>query len=99
MDDRGRKRSLSGPCVSTPTKRKKYNCKYQSFWETQHPWLQKSDVSDEAAYCKVCKSNISIASGGLYDVKRHAKRATHSDALAAASKSANIGTFVERKRN
>jgi hypothetical protein len=45
MASSGRKRSLSGPCTSTPSKRKKYVCKYQYFWEKdfkEFTWLKKS---------------------------------------------------------
>ena len=41
----GRKRSLSGPACSSPTKRKKYLCKYLKAWETEFSWLSHSDRS------------------------------------------------------
>ena len=75
MASSGRKRSLSGPCTSTPSKRKKYVCKYQQFWEKEFTWLQKSDTGEDMAHCqcKLCKTNFSVAAGALYDVKRHAE--------------------------
>jgi hypothetical protein len=44
MASSGRKRSLSEPCTSTPSKCKKYVCKYQHFWEKEFMWLKKSDT-------------------------------------------------------
>jgi hypothetical protein len=44
MASSGRKRSLSEPCTSTPSKRKKYVCKYQHFWQKEFTWLKKSDT-------------------------------------------------------
>ena len=73
MASSGRKRSLSGPCTSTPSKRKKYVCKYQQFWEKEFTWLKKSDTGEDMAHCRLCNTNFSVAAGALYDVKRHAK--------------------------
>ena len=69
MASSGRKRSLSGPCTSTPSKRKKYVCKYQQFWEKEFTWLKKSDTGEDMAHCKLCNTNISVTAGALYDVK------------------------------
>ena len=75
MASSGRKMSSSGPCTSTPSKRKKYVCKYQQFWEKEFTWLQKSDTGEDMAHChcKLCKTNFSVAAGAFYDVKRHAE--------------------------
>jgi hypothetical protein len=56
----GRKRSLSEPCTSTLSKRKKYVCKYQHFWEKEFTWLKKSDtgVGEDMAHCKLCNTNL-----------------------------------------
>ena len=77
MASSGRKRSLSGPCTSTPSKRKKYVCKYQQFWEKEFTWLKKSDTGEDMAHCKLCNTNFSVTAGALYDVKRHAKSITN----------------------
>jgi hypothetical protein len=47
---------LSGPCTSTPSKRKKYVCKYQQFWEKEFTWLKKSDTGEDMAHCKLCNN-------------------------------------------
>jgi hypothetical protein len=99
MASSGRKRSLSEPCTSTLSKRKKYVCKYQHFWEKEFTWLKKSDtgVGEDMAHCKLCNTNFSVAAGALYDVKRHAKRSTHVTAVEASSKTKSITNFVDKK--
>jgi hypothetical protein len=52
MASSGRKRSLSGPCTSTPSKHKKYVCKYHQFWEKEFTWLKKPDTGEDMAHCK-----------------------------------------------
>ena len=90
---------LSGPCTSTPSKRKKYVCKYQQFWEKEFTWLKKSDTGEDMAHCKLCNANFSVAAGALYDVKRHAKRSTHVTAVEASSKTKSITNFVDDKKS
>ena len=94
----GRKRSLSGPCTVTPTKKKKYVCKYQPSWEKELEWLQKCNLGEDWAYCKLCKVNFSVASGALYDVKRHATRINHVKAEQASKTSKSMDSFVENKK-
>ena len=94
MASSGRKRSLSEPCTSTPSKRKKYVCKYQQFWEKE---LKKSDTGEDMAHCKLCNTNFSVAAGALYDVKRLAKRSTHVTAVEGSSKTKSITNFVDKK--
>ena len=94
MASSGRKRSLSGPCTSTPSKRKKYVCKYQQFWEKEFTWLKKSDTGED-----ICNTNFSVAASALYDVKRHAKRSTHVTAVEASSKTKIITNFVDDKKS
>jgi hypothetical protein len=93
---------LSEPCTSTPSKSKKYVCKYQHFWEKEFTLLKKSDTGvgeDMAAlaHCKLCNTNFSVAAGALYDVKRHAKRSTHVTAVEPLSKTKSITNFVDKK--
>jgi hypothetical protein len=99
MASSGRKKSLSGPCTSTPSKRKKYVCKYQQFWEKEFTWLKKSDTGEDMAHCKLCNTNISVTAGALYDVKRHAKRSTHVTAVEASSKTKSITNIVDDKKS
>ena len=98
MASSGRRRSLSGPCTSTPSKRKKYVCKYQQFWEKEFTWLKKAIlVSVKTWHTKLCNTNFSVAAGALYDVKRLAKRSTNVTAVEASSKTKSITNFVDKK--
>ena len=97
MASSGRKRSLSEPCTSTPSKRKKYVCKYQQFWEKEFTWLKKSNTGEDMAHCKLCNINFSVTAGALYDVKRHAKSSTHVTAVEASSQTKSITNFVDKK--
>jgi aconitase B len=76
-----RKRSLSGP--SSSVKKKKYNCKFQADWMKDFQFLRPSSLGNESSFCTLCSVNFSVASGGLYDVKRHAKCETHNKAVEA----------------
>jgi hypothetical protein len=101
MASSGRKRYLSETCTSTPSKRKKFVCKYQHFWEKEFTWLKKSDtgVGEDMAHCKLCNTNFSVAASALYNVKRHAKRSTHVTAVEASSKTKSITNFVDDKKS
>ena len=59
----------SGPSTpSSTSKKKKYNCKFQDEWKKSHHWLQSSSLGNDLAFCTLCSSNFSVASGGLYDI-------------------------------
>ena len=81
---------MSGPCTSTPSKRKKYVCKYEQFWEKRVYVVKKSDTGEDMAHCKLCNTNCSVAAGALYYVKRHDKRSTHVTAVEASSNTKSI---------
>ena len=69
MSQSTKRRWNSGP--STPfstSKKKKYNCKFQDEWKKSHHWLQSSSLGNDLAFCTLCSSNFSVASGGLYDI-------------------------------
>ena len=93
----GRKRSLSGPCTSIPSKCKKYVCKYEQFWEKRVYVVKKNDTGENMAHCKLCNTNFSVAA--LYDVKRHAKSFTHVTAVEASSNTKSITNFVDDKKS
>ena len=61
----------SGPSTpSSTSKKKKYNCKFQDEWKKITPLV--SQVRWEMIWhFALCSSNFSVASGGLYDIKRH----------------------------
>ena len=95
----GRKRSLSGPACSSPARRKKYLCKYQKAWEAEFSWLSHSDRSVNDAYCIICKSHLSIGSGAMNDLKRHAKSQNHMQLEIVQRKSKSMSWFVTTPSN
>ena len=51
-----------------------------------HHWLQSSSLGNDLAFCTLCSSNFSVASGGLYDIKRHSETSLHKKAVTATNK-------------
>ena len=64
-----RKRSLSGPSGSV--KKNKYKCKFQADWMKDFQFSRPSSLGNESSFCTLCSVNLSVASGGLYNVKRY----------------------------
>ncbi len=46
-------------------------------YTAKHPCIVKSAVSNQHAYCKVCKKDILINSSGIYDVNKHVLTTAH----------------------
>ena len=44
-----------------------------------HPWpfIQRSKIGDEYAFCDICTVDIKISSGARYDMERHIKTPKH----------------------
>ena len=82
MSQSTKSRWNSGPStLSSTSKKKKYNCKFQDEWKKSHHWLQSSLLGNDLAFCTLFSSNFSVASGGLYDIKRHSETSLHKKAL------------------
>ena len=74
MSPSTKKRWNSGPSSpSSTSKKKKYNCRFQDEWKKSHHWLQSSSLGNDLAFCTLCSSNFSVASGRVYDIKRHSR--------------------------
>ena len=87
MSQSTKRRWNSGPSTpSSTSKKKKYNCKFQDEWKKSHHWLQSSSLGNDLAFCTLCSSNFSVASGGLYDIKRHSETSLHKKAVTATNK-------------
>ena len=87
MSQSTKRRWNSGPSTpSSTSKKKKYNCKFQDEWKKSHHWLQSSSLGNDLAFCTLCSSNFSVASGGLYDIKRHSETTLHKKAVTATNK-------------
>ena len=69
--------------VESTSKKKKYSCKFQP-----------SSVGNESVYCSLCRVNFSVASRGLYDVKRHTQSDMHSKESGAKSTSKSTDSFL-----
>ena len=89
-----RKRSLSGP--SSSVKKKKYNCKFQADWMKDFQFLRPSSLGNESSFCTLFSVNFSVASGGLYDVKRHAKGEIHNKAVEAKKTTKSMGCIFKK---
>ena len=66
-------------------KRKKYAAKFKPEWVADMPWIGPSDRGSTFAFCRVCSSHISFASGGRNDAVRHAGSAAHGKQQTAIS--------------
>ena len=58
----------------TPPKKKKTKTVSQKFrheYELKYPVVSRSKISEEHAFCKICETDISIAHGGIDDIKKH----------------------------
>ena len=81
MSQSTKRRWNSGPSTpSSTSKKKKYNCEFQDEWKKSHHWLHSSLLGNDLAFCTLCSSNFSVASGGLYDIKRHSETSLHKKA-------------------
>ena len=93
-----KRRWNSGPSTpSSTSKKKKYNCKFQDEWKKSHHWLQSSSLGNDLAFCTLCSSNFSVASGGLYDIKRHPETSLHKKAVSATNKTPRLCQFMPTK--
>ena len=87
MSQSTKRRWNLGPSTpSSTSKKKKNNCKFKDEWKKSHHWLQSSSLGNDLAFCTLCSSNFSVASGGLYDIKRHSETSLHKKAVTATNK-------------
>jgi hypothetical protein len=98
MSQSTKRRWNSGPSTpSSTSKKKKYNCKFQGEWKKSHYWLQSSSLGNDLAFCTLCSFNFSVASGGLYDIKRHSETSLHKKAVTATNKTPQLHQFMPTK--
>ena len=78
---------------STPAKRKKHvDSKYQAEWSRFK--MASSKKGPLFAFCTVCNSDINIAGGGVYDVKRHCDGVKHKKSLQCVSAQPSISSLM-----
>ena len=51
----------------------------------------------ESLLSTCCSSNFSVASGGLYDIKRHSETSLHKKAVTATNKTPQLCQFMPTK--
>ena len=84
MSQSTKRRWNSGPRTpSSMSRKKKYNCKFLDEWKKSHHWLQSSSLGNDLVFCTLCSSNFSVASGGLYDIKRNSETSLNKKAVTA----------------
>ena len=98
MSQSTKRRWNSGPSTpSSTSKKKKYICKFQEEWKKSHHWLKSSSLGNDLAFCTLCTSNCSVASGGLYDIKSHSETNLHKKAVTATNKTPQLHQFMPTK--
>ena len=65
---------VSGPLA----KKLKHASRWQSEWKRYN--MNESRKGPSFVHCNICSTDFSVASGGLYDVKRHIDGKKHSEA-------------------
>ncbi|XP_061838153.1 zinc finger protein 862-like isoform X1 [Nerophis lumbriciformis] len=61
----------------TPSKKKKYACKFQYVWKHVFEFIQDSSKGKGYAVCTFCRSDFSIEHGGRMDILTHERSAKH----------------------
>ena len=89
-----RKRSMSSGVPESASKKKRYGCKFQKKWCKAFPWITASSAGPEFCYCVPCKSNFSVKSGGLYDVKKHTQTELHKKCATAVKGTSAMQNFL-----
>jgi hypothetical protein len=98
MSQSTKRRWNSGPSTpSSTSKKKKYNYKFQDEWKKSHHWIQSSSLGNDLAFYTLCSSNFSVASGGLYDIKRYSETSFHKKAVTATNKTPQLHQFIPTK--
>ena len=78
-------------------KRKTYDSHFQDEWLAKDEfkeWLGRVKDDSTKAFCQVCKSEISIAHSGIFDLKTHSKRKAHIRNANAVRGSSKITSFA-----
>ena len=68
--------SLAGKKRSRPSRRH-INSKYQAQWSTKYLGIKRSSKGAMFAFCTLCGVDISIAGGGVHQIKRHCANKKH----------------------
>ena len=75
---------------------KKRKCSYNKDWERHYPWVKPVKDESDKAFCELCQTVFSVASGGEYDIKRHKQCETHKKRAIQRETSRSMETFLLR---
>ena len=51
--------------------------KYKDCYNTQFPWVAKSQKGVYYVLCTLCKTHFGVGHSGIYDLRRHESRQKH----------------------
>ncbi|XP_074661129.1 zinc finger BED domain-containing protein 5-like [Tubulanus polymorphus] len=85
--------------AACPAKKKRRMQKFREEYSMKYPCIEKSSKSKHHAFCAYCKSDFTVAYGGVDDIHRHMATSKHSEAAKALNKSKNITSFFVRKED
>jgi hypothetical protein len=85
--------------VTNPTKKRRYDSKYQEKWQQEYPWIRRSDRGVTFAFCSVCCIHISVSHGGKNDAEKHSKTSQHIQQVESRSSNKKINSFFPRAKD
>ena len=85
----------SSQTIPPATKRAKRASKWKEEWKQYN--MQPSKRGPTYAFCKICSSNFSVASGGIHEVKRHITSKRQTDLSQQSSGQLKITYFMFKK--
>ena len=91
----------SKSCRVTRKKRSRghINSKYQSQWSTKFIGIKRSSKGSTYAFCSVCGVDISIAGGGVHQVKRHCSNKKHCSRVLEATSQPRISEVCSQSQS
>ena len=76
------------------SKKAKRSCKWQPDWRRYHLSESKRGVS--YAHCDICRTDFSVASGGINEVKRHVENKKHKELVAGMAGQSTLASAISR---
>ena len=76
------------------SKKAKRSCKWQPDWKRYHLSESKRGVS--YAHCDICRTDFSVASGGINEVKRHVENKKHKELVAGMAGQSTLASAISR---
>ena len=82
----------------SPPKRPKYACTFRP-GNNSFPWAKVSRKGPSYALCTVCSRDISVAYGGMKDLRKHEQTKLHKSSSSSISASSSLSTFFGSARS